>query len=109
MTAPHKQEFAEIEVGWLSQDDGGRSLPLRMTGRPAYSPHLRVGPTGESLGVAFVDGNPEVVSPGERGIATVLLMYERVNYAALAPGAEFEVLEGPNVVGRGRVLRRFTK
>jgi hypothetical protein len=69
---------------------------------PGYRPHFRIG-AGEYLGV-------EVATIGEastdgRARAVVRLMYwPAVNYDALSSGASFDVLEGPNVVGHGRVV-----
>jgi hypothetical protein len=70
-------------------------------------PHLRVlGGTGELLGVAVMDGPDQPISPGENTHATIKALYEpAVSYAELTPGARFEILEGPRVVGHGRILR----
>jgi hypothetical protein len=87
---------------------GGRRTPVFLRPRDGarYMPHLRVG-GAEHLGVMFVDG-PPVTTPGEEAVATAGLMYE-VDYSALQPGAEFEVLEGLRRVASGRVLRRWTE
>lgn len=71
-----------------------------------YRPHLRAQPSGEDLGVAFVEG-PPVTRPGERAQATAALAYD-IDYSVLQPGAELEVLEGNRRVATGTVLRRWT-
>ena len=103
------QLWAEVEIELLPPEAGGRSVPLNLCNdNPGqYRPHFRVvGGSGELLGVAFMDGPDEPVSPGARTCATVKSLYEpAVSYAELKKGARFEILEGPNVVGYGRVLR----
>ena len=60
------------------------------------------------LGVAFVAG-PDNVTPGDEVSATVGLLYADlgVDYGGLQEGVSFDVLEGPRVVARGMVTRRF--
>jgi hypothetical protein len=106
------RECAEVRIRWLPSDAGGRmaSVPVQSDGRTFYRPHFRVGVDGEYLGVQFIAGDPPVVAPGEDGSSIVELLYiaTGVNYGPLVPGAEFEVLEGAKVVGRGVVKRRFS-
>ena len=64
-------------------------------------PHFRVA-GGEYLGIPFDKVEPPS-TPGTYR-ATVALLYPGVDYGALVDGAEFEILEGPRVVGSGRVL-----
>lgn len=69
-----------------------------------YRPHFRVS-GGEYLGVALCNGPVDAVAPGESACADAVLIYEpEVDYSALTPGAEFDVLEGRQVVGSGEVL-----
>lgn len=70
-----------------------------------YMPHLRVGSSGEELGVAFMEG-PSITYPGETARGTAALLYG-VDYSPLQPGAEFEVLEGRRCVGTGTVVHRW--
>lgn len=99
--------YLDVRVRLLPPGENGRDTPIRMRGTrsSSYKPHLRVGGVGEWLRVAFLVG-PEWVAPGEEAEATVELMYDGVDYSALVPGAEFDVVEGPHVVARGTVLRR---
>ena len=91
-----------VEIKFRTPLNGGRTNPVILNGG-AYRPHLKVG-DGEYLGVAFVDGSPEPVSPGESTIANVVLVYEPdVDYSALISGADFEVFEGNNNVANGKV------
>jgi hypothetical protein len=101
--------WAEVEIEMLPVEAGGRSLPLTLCNdHPGqYRPHLRVvDGSGSLLGVAFMDGPDEPVSPGTTVRATIKALYEpEVSYAQLKEGVQFEILEGPRVVGHGRILR----
>jgi hypothetical protein len=66
-----------------------------------YRPHLRVG-SGEYLGVRILVG-PPLVQTGTPTRVIAQLLYN-VDYSALVPGAVFDVLEGPAVVGSGVVV-----
>lgn len=80
-------------------------------GGPAfYMPHARVGPHGEYLGVAFIDG-PAWIEPGSEIELTLALMYTDtgVDYSPLQPGVHFDILEGRKVVADGVVLTRWTE
>jgi len=101
--------WAEVEIELLTAEAGGRHTPLSISNDipGLYRPHLKVvGGTGALLGVAFMDGPDDAISPGERTHATIKALYEpAVSYAELISGAHFEILEGPQVVGRGKVIR----
>ena len=105
------QEYAEIFVRWVPTANGGRHSPANLQGaeRPIYLPHFRVGSDGEYLGVAFLDGDPPLGTPGEEGRAIVALVYTDtgVDYSPLRVGVEFDVLEGHRVVARGTIRRRW--
>lgn len=69
-----------------------------------YSPHFRVIGDSEYLGIQFIEGPDKPVEPGEVVAAKVsLLYYPNVSYDKLTLGQEFEILEGPNIVGKGMV------
>jgi hypothetical protein len=99
------QTSADVLVEFRSVAEGGRQSAVSLcTGQ--YRPHLQVA-GGEYLGVVFVGGPELPVQPGAGALATVDFVYEPgVSYAALTEGASFEVLEGPKVVAKGRVIRR---
>src|SRR5262245_49525114 len=101
--------WAEVEIELLPVEAGGRSLPLILANDSSgqYRPHLRiVGGAGDLRGVAFMDGPDEPVSSGTRVHATIKGLYEpEVSYAQLVRDVHFEILEGPRVVGHGRILR----
>jgi hypothetical protein len=101
------RDFVSVELQFRSTAEGGRQGPVFLGGKEGarYIPHLRVGPSGEHLGVVFVEG-PAVTAPGESAIATAGLMYD-VDYSELQPGTAFEILEGRRTVATGRVLRRW--
>ena len=100
--------WAEVFIELLPTASGGRQTPVDLNNdHPgSYRPHLRVvGGSGEMLGVAFMDGPDEPVSPGESAHATIQGLYSGVSYQELVEGAQFEILEGARVVGSGRVVR----
>lgn len=102
--------FAEVFVEFLPTDQGGRKTPVWLSedAPGPYRPHVRMrGGDQTYLGVEFVDGPDEPISPGGKSYATVRFMYEaRISYEALVVGAEFDICEGGRVVGSGRVTRR---
>ena len=104
------ESWAEMLIELFPREKGGRDAPLDLSNdRPGqYRPHLRVvGGSGEILGVAFMDGPDDPISPGRKAYATVKLLYEPdVSYAELVEGARFEILEGPRVIGIGEIIRR---
>ena len=85
----------EIEVE-MNLQRFGTAVPV------GYRPHLRVG-DGEYLGIEVVRATDGAANGSANAIVR-LLYWPQVNYDALLPGASFEVLEGPNVVGHGRVI-----
>lgn len=101
--------WADVNIELLPTDQGGRKEPLDLCNdNPGvYRPHFRViGGNGELLGVSFMDGPDDPALPGEKTGGTVTSLYEPgISYAELVEGARFEVLEGPNVVGYGTVIR----
>ena len=102
--------FAEVFVEFLPTEMGGRRTPVCLSADSPihYRPHFRVdGGDGGYLGVAFVDGPDDPVSPGGSTYATIRFVYEpEICYDGLAVGAQFEVMEGSRVVATGRVTRR---
>lgn len=102
--------FAELFLQFLPTDRGGRRSPISLSADAVapYRPHLRVVDGDETLlGVEFVDGPDEPVSPGMKTHATVRFLYEpEICYDALNVGARFELLEGARPVAVGEVTRR---
>ena len=103
-------EYAEV-LSWLPTRESGRTIPahVRSDGSGMYRPHFRVGPKGELLGVAFLDGDPPLAAPGSEGVALVEFIYldTGVDYTPLQAGVAFDVLEGLRVIARGTVRRRW--
>ena len=103
-------EYAAVHVRMVPAAESGRQTPVRLAGTVShsYKPHFRIGRDGQYLGVAFLEG-PERLAPGEESDATVLLLYTStgVDYSPLVPGVQFDVVEGPHIVARGTVLRRW--
>jgi hypothetical protein len=98
--------YAEVQVVFLPASQGGREK-MPFLDDQCYRPHFRVSPNGDMLGVEFVDGPDGPVSPSIPTFATVRLVYSpKVSYEALRVGAKFEILEGPHIVGHGKVTKR---
>ena len=64
-----------------------------------YAPHLRCA-DGQYLGVKVAS----LIRQGNQLVASFELVYPGVNYDMLEPGASFQIVEGPNVVGSGTVV-----
>ena len=98
--------YAEVEVIFLSEKEGGRAKPPFLDDQ-RYRPHLRIPPGNDLLGVEFVDGPDGPAPIGVPISATVRFLYEpNVSYADLQVGTHIEVVEGHTTVARGRVTRR---
>jgi hypothetical protein len=102
--------YAELLLEFLPTEQGGRQSPISLSEEAIspYRPHLRVvDGDGTMLGVEFVDGPDEPVSPGTKSYATVRFLFEPdVCYDALVVGARLELLEGSRTVAIGTVTRR---
>ena len=89
-----------IRLTMRKESEGGRNAPFA-TG---YCPHLVATGSSEWLGVR-VSASLGPVAPGETADVRVELLYHReVDYSVLSPGARFQLMEGPRVVGEGTVL-----
>jgi hypothetical protein len=94
----------DVELEFLSAEQGGRRTAPRLD-HGVYRPHLRVPPSTELLGVEFV-GSPGNIGSESRMAATARALFgPEVPYELLRIGVKFEVVEGPRVVGFGRVMR----
>ena len=103
--------YVKVWIELLALDEGGRRTPLDLSSEwpVAYRPQLRVrGGHGRLLDVEFVAGPSEPVVPGGPGAhATIRLLHHNGgSHAELVTGAEFDVLEGPRLIGHGRVVSR---
>lgn len=92
----------EVSISIYRAEEGGRKRPIIVK---VYRPHFRVIGKEEYLGVEFINDSYDNIEPGSSYKITVRLMYyPNVSYADLSAGKDFEILEGPNVVGRGYVI-----
>ena len=102
--------YVKIWIELLPVDEGGRRTPLDLSSEwpVAYRPQLRVRGHPRLLDVEFVAGPSEPIAPGGPGAnATIRLPPDNgVSHAELVTGAVFDVLEGPRLIGHGRVLSR---
>jgi hypothetical protein len=102
--------YVKIWIELLPVDEGGRRTPLDLSSEwpVAYRPQLRVkGGQGRLLDVEFVAGPSEPILPGAGANATIRLPLDNgTSHSELITGAEFDVLEGPRLIGRGRVTSR---
>jgi hypothetical protein len=102
--------WAEVLIELLPTGKGGRKVPLDLCNNSPgqYRPHVRVigGSGGDLIGVAFMDGPDDPVLPGQKSYATIKSLYEpAISYSELVEGAQFKILEGPQLVGVGTVTR----
>jgi hypothetical protein len=97
-------EVIETRVVFFAPESGGRNSPVDAAAG-VYAPHLRVGPEGELLGVRLVAGPPEL-RPGEPADVVWELLYGGVDYSPLRVGRRFQILEGRQVIGEGKVTDR---
>ena len=102
--------YVKIWFELLPVDEGGRRTPLDLSSEwpVAYQPQLRVrGGQGRLVDVQFVAGPSEPISPGAGANATIRLPLDHATSCVeLITGAEFDVLEGPRLIGFGRVTSR---
>jgi translation elongation factor EF-Tu-like GTPase len=101
------QEYAEAKIQLLAPEHGGRTTPTTAIGCN-YRPHVKLDSDSAYLGVCLVDG-PEQLLPGTVTEVVFLLIYPEVDYAALVPGANFQILEGEHIVGSGTITRRWSE
>lgn len=102
--------YVKVWIELLPVDEGGRRTPLDLSSEwpVAYRPQLRVrGGHGRLLDCEFVAGPSDPIHPGGAANATIRLPANHsASHAELVTGAEFDVLEGPRLIGHGRVLSR---
>jgi hypothetical protein len=101
--------YVKIWIELLPVDEGGRRTPLDLSSEwpVAYKPQFRVrGGPGRLIDVEFVAGPSEPIVPGAGAHATIRLAGNGGPCAELVTGAEFDVLEGPRLIGHGRVTSR---
>lgn len=102
--------YVKIWIELLPVDEGGRRTPLDLSSEwpVAYRPQFCVrGGDGRLLDVEFVAGPSEPVHPGAGAYATVRLPTNHASsHSALVAGVEFDVWEGPRLIGHGRVTAR---
>src|SRR5689334_4945040 len=103
--------YLKVWIELLPVDEGGRRTPLDLSSEwpVAYRPQVRVrGGHGRLLDVEFVAGPSEPVVPGGAGAPATIRLPQNgaLSHAELVVGAEFDVLEGPRLIGHGRVLSR---
>ncbi|ADB16100.1 hypothetical protein Psta_1425 [Pirellula staleyi DSM 6068] len=94
------------ELTFLSTADGGRAMlpgpPWGGHGKNSYMPHLVVEGDPTYLGVCFVDG-PQPIA-GEAACFDLELMYPKIDYSKLIPGAAITVREGGKTVAAGKIV-----
>jgi len=102
--------YVKVWLELLPEDEGGRRTPLDLSSEwpVAYCPQIRVhGGSGRLLDVEFVAGPSEPITPGAGAAATIRLPQSNgAPLDELSIGAQFDVWEGPRLIGRGRVMSR---
>jgi len=98
--------YVKVWIQLLPIDEGGRRTPLDLSSEwpVAYRPQFRVrGGRGRLIDVEFVAGPSEPVTPAAGAHATIRLANPGRLQSELVAGAEFDVLEGPRLIGYGHV------
>ena len=102
--------YVKVWLELLPEDEGGRRTPLDLSSEwpVPYKPQLRVrGGSGRLIDVECVAGPSEPIAPGTGGRATIRLPQKNgAGHDELVAGAEFDVWEGPRLIGRGHVTGR---
>ncbi len=103
----------KVKVKFFSPQNGGRSeLSENLLSNGVYRPHFVVidinGNSPEDyLGVAFIDQSDILISEKEV-LATVVKMYDGVDYSKLTNGVNFTIREGEAIIGSGTVVANDT-
>jgi len=101
--------YVKVWIQLLPFDEGGRRTPLDLSSEwpVAYRPQFRVrGGNGRLIDVEFVAGPSEPVTPGAGAHATIRLANPGRLQSELVAGVEFDVLEGPRLIGFGHVTSK---
>jgi len=101
--------YLKVWIELLPVDEGGRRTPLDLSSEwpVAYRPQFRVrGGNGRLIDVEFVAGPSEPVTPGAGAHATIRLANPGRLQSELVAGVEFDVLEGPRLIGFGHVTSK---
>ena len=94
-----------VEVLFYKDGESCRKNPPNLTNR-AYRPHFVIKGTKEYLGVWFVEG--DFAELGTKINAVVETIYDNVDYTLLLNfGTEFDIAEGGNIVGKGKVIEQL--
>ena len=73
-----------------------------------YRPHFVVKGTQTYLGIWFIEGDS--VELGVKTNAIVETIYDKIDYSLLIqPKTEFEIAEGGNIVGEGKVIGQLNE
>ena len=90
-----------VQLEMKKEEDGGRHEPFT----EGYCPHLVISGTTEWLGVR-ASKCLAPVAPGQTAEVEFELMYHpELDYKGLKTGVNFSMVEGPKVVGNGRVVK----
>ena len=94
-----------VEVFFYKEGEKSRKSVPNLANR-IYRPHFIVEGTQTYLGVWFVEG--DLFELGMKANAIVETIYDGVDYSLLLqPETEFEIAEGGNIVGKGKVIEQL--
>jgi len=101
--------YIKVWIQLLPFEEGGRRTPLDLSSEwpVAYRPQLRIrGGHGRLIDVEFVAGPSDPVTPGAGAHATIRLANPGRSQSELVAGVEFDMLEGPRLIGYGHVTSK---
>jgi hypothetical protein len=95
---------ALVKVWFKSEEEGGRQNPPKSgVDGGFYSPHIVIhGGNGEMLGIYFSERVD--FEFGKVEFTEIRSQYPEVDYSQIVKDARFTIIEGPKVVGEGRVM-----
>jgi len=96
-----KRFYVKADVLFFSSNQGGRfCVPVG----DGYAPYLRI-VSSEIVFPVRINGMPTVASKFEITYAVELELtyYPQIDYSSLIFGITFELVEGPKVIGNGKI------
>lgn len=91
--------FVEVQVYFLSEEEGGRSIPFGI----GFSPKIQLDGSPEELFTELELEDEEVLYPGDNAKIEMKIKGDAGLY--LHRGASFDLIEGDAKIGSGSVMK----
>jgi translation elongation factor EF-Tu-like GTPase len=99
MTRPERSNDVEVEITFLTTEEGGRKGPAFSNYRPQFYYD------GHDWDAVHTYPSVEAVYPGQTVIAHLCFLSPQYHVGKLYPGKEFLLREGQRIVGHGKVTK----